>query len=855
MSASYDARESATSADDFVGRESELDAIVTLLLRKTRLVTLLGPGGIGKTRLAAEATRRLQKARNTPVHWARLARLPADCGDAAVEEEIARSVVATDYSGRSMWAALTTTLSAADGTGRPPQTVLVVDNCEHVATGAGRIIARLLDAIPTLCVLATSREAIDWVDEYRFAVPPLPPAQALTLFRARAELTGQPVTGADDLRIAARICRLMDYHPLFIRLAAGRLVRQPLAVIAEHLGDPGSDHRLSWRPAPAHGGEERHRSIGDVIGWSYALCGEKEKLLFDRLSVFASGYDTTPDTAAATFDVGADLEAIRAVCADADEPEAPGIACGPVTLSAAETEAALERLADQSLVSRHIGTATVRYSLSENLRVYAQQRLRERSAPGADEYERCAARHRNYYRDKVLHAAAHYFGPHEGELLDWAAAAWNNIVIAIERSLAPGGDPVHGLEICVGLLVLRLPFVKGSFREMRLWTQRALTATGARTPEPAEARVTAMALLVWIMLCQGETRDAETLLDDCVRACGAAPDGDWRQTPETDLGLPAVVDFAWGVELMLARKQPVAVTVLERAREKFDRAGNVSGAIPCQQFAALAAALLGPRDQACELVRRYLDRTAVVGVSWTRLWAQLTWSLTLTRLGRADEALAVQRSVLTHVLHTREQWAALWAVQFRAWSLARMITDRTGGGRAADRRTTAVALEIALLAGGTRTLRAGLGVDLAQLGPFDDLATEAVRLARDVLGESAFEAAERQGAALRPESHEVHRLALGALTVETAPAPVRGRHDLCPRWDDLTAAEKEVATLVAAGWTNSAIAARRGVSRRTVDAQMAAILHKLQIASRGHIGRFLPESAARGVADCSPSPA
>ncbi|WP_429418931.1 hypothetical protein [Nocardia sp. GAS34] len=89
------------------------------------------------------------------------------------------------------------------------------------------------------------------------------------------------------------------------------------------------------------------------------------------------------------------------------------------------------------------------------------------------------------------------------------------------------------------------------------------------------------------------------------------PVGDWRAA---DLELPAAVDFARGVELFVVQKDPAAVAVLERAREKFDGLGNVSGAIPSAQFAALAAALLGPPEQARELTRRYLERTAAVGV-------------------------------------------------------------------------------------------------------------------------------------------------------------------------------------------------------------------------------------------------
>ncbi|MBF6175780.1 ATP-binding protein [Nocardia blacklockiae] len=842
---SRDEHSAAAISDDFVGREHELDAIVTLLLRHARLVTVIGPGGIGKTRLASKVAQQLQGARQTPVHWVRLARLAADSSVEVVTEETTRSVVATDYSGRSGWEALVSALHRTDARGKPVQTVLIADNCEHVLPAVGAMLARLLDAVPGLCVVATSREAIGWVDEYRFSVPPLSPRQALELFRYRAELAGHPISGADETAMAARICRHMDYHPLFIRLAAGRLVRQPLAMIARQLGgDLSSDRRLGWSPGPTLGGDDRHRSITDVIGWSYDLCGDKEKLLFDRMSVFAGGYDTGGD--AGSLPVGADLAAIRAICADSgDSPS------GATTLAETEIEHLLERLADQSLVSRHLTKTAVRYSLTETLRVYAQQRLAERSAPGVDEEAELAERHCRYYRDRIQYAAANYFGPAEEDLIDWAMGAWNNIVTAIERSLVPGGDrAIRGLEICVGLLVLRLPFVKGSFREMRLWTERALDATRVLSPLPAELRVTAMALLVWIMLCQGAIDDAERLLAECVEAALPGVDPDWRAAPERDLGLPAVVDFAFGVELMVARKDPAAVAVLQRAQEKFDRDGNVSGSVPSEQFAALAAGLLGPAEQARDLARAYLDRTTAAGVSWTRAWAELTWSIALTRLGRPAEALEIQRSVLAYLVPTREQWGALWAVEFRTWSLARIITD-AAGGRGDRSAVTAAATEIALLAGGTRRLRAGLGVDIRQLGPFADLAAEATRTAEKVLGAQRYAAVEAQGAALRPSRNEVQQLAMGTLPTTKRIEPPAVRDDGRPGWDELTTAERHVATLAAAGWTNAQIAARRGKSRRTVDAQVAAILQKLHISSRADIARFVPREQAEAV---SPRP-
>ncbi|MFE3445676.1 ATP-binding protein [Nocardia sp. NPDC059180] len=499
-------RAGRVTADDFVGREHELDAIVTLLLRGTRLLTLIGPGGIGKTRLAAKAAQHLAMKGRMPVRCVRLARLDPGSDTAAVEQEIARSVVTTDYSDRSTWDRAA--LAMADPRGR---VVLVLDNCEHVLAAVGVVIDRMLAAIPGLSIVATSREAIGWMDEQRFVVPPLPPHHALQLFRDRAELTDRPIGGADDTAVADEICRQMDYHPLFIRLAAGRLACRPLRMILREIcGDPTNDRRLTWPPTPVVGGEERHRSINDVVGWSYDQCSAKEQVLFGRLSVFAGGYDTDPGPVDAPMrPVGADLDAIRRICAD------PGVdhTDGRISIPGEEVEDLLERLADQSLVSRHITATTVRYSLSGNLRVYAQQQLRRRTRGGVDAAVELAERHSHYYRDKIREAAQCCFDPtEEGGLIDWANAAWHNIILAVDRGLAPGGNAIHGLEICVAMLMLRLAVDRGSLQEMRLRTERALDATRELDPPPNELRMTAMALLGPATYAATEIRGAQLRL-------------------------------------------------------------------------------------------------------------------------------------------------------------------------------------------------------------------------------------------------------------------------------------------------------------------------------------------------------
>jgi predicted ATPase/DNA-binding CsgD family transcriptional regulator len=829
--------------DGFVGRQAELNDIITALLGSVQLLTLVGSGGIGKTRLAAEATARYRKARRTAVHWVGLGRLPKGADIAAVEEEVAQAVVDADFSGRPLWQALVDTFTEQDSVGRPRQTVLVLDNCEHVLAGAGDLIARLLEAVPRLSILATSREAIGWVDEQVAVVPPLSQQHGLALFRHRSELARHPITSTEEVAIADKICRHVHNNPLYIRLAAARLMRQPLAVILRELSGE-DDKRMRWSHGPRVGAEARHRGISDVIAWSYDLCSPEERLLFERLSVFAAGHDINPeDEIGAAVDVGADLEAIEAVCSDLEPNGAV------VRLAKADIESLLERLVDQSLVSAHMTPSTVRYSLLESLRIFAKRQLRERSTEESDEPARLAEQHRHYYRDKVVHAAATWYSPAEQDLLDWARAAWNNILTAIDSSVATPSDAAVGLEICTGLLALRLPFFKGSFREMRRWTERALHATGSLHPQPVELRIQAMALLVWLILCQGEREAAERMLEECVAACTLDTDdpSNWRHTTESDIGLPASVEFAWGVELLVAHRDPAAITVLGRARAKFDGSGEPGGATMSELFACLAAGLVGTSRQAFELVPPFLDRASASGASWAKSWAELAWAVALTKHGKPAEAADFVRIALTHQLLTRDQWGGLWAVQFRAWSLAQLIADALAGGKPDRGAIVALATETAQLNGGAKTLRSKLGVDINELGPFADETEKASAVARDVLGDEAFTAAETRGSLLRPELGEVLRLALGTLPAEVLRVRVPIDKSGPSSWHELTSAESEVATMAAAGWTNSAIAARRGTSVRTVDTQVAAILQKLVTNSRADIIGFVPKTLLREV--------
>jgi predicted ATPase/DNA-binding CsgD family transcriptional regulator len=829
----------------FVGRERELDRIGALLMGPARLVTLIGPGGIGKTRLAEEAARRLHRARHTPVFAVRLARLPKRAGAAAVKEAVTAAVLVEGFVGASAWDGAVQRLSPLDAAGRVVQTLLIVDNCEHVLAGAGVVIADLFDAVPGLTILATSREPIGYIDEQLVTVPPLSGTQSLELFRQRAELACHPIAEADQVALAEQVCGHMHGHPLCIRLAAARMFYEPLPMILEQLSGESDDMRMQWRHGPRVGSEGRHRAIGDVIAWSYELCGAKQRLLFDRLSVFAPGYDVNPEDAGTSgVDVGAELEAIEVVCAD-DVPMGAQSTAGAdqaaVRLSRKEIRELLERLVEQSLVSVHMTADTVRYFLLESLRLFAEDRLAERSTAEIDEPARLAARHYYYYRDKVLYAQAEWFGPSEQELLNWASGAWSNIRRAIDTSMA-ADKPVVGLQICVGVMALHALFLIGSFSEIRGCVEQTLAATQASGSRLTEFQLFAMAQAAPLTLVEGRTQYAEELLERCVAACDpdAAHGGRWRDRPETHTRLPAVVDYAWGAELMLAHRDPRAIAVLARAREKFRSISHRGGEAMCEWFEAMAAGFLGSAEQAMSIGQRHLERTTAAGAGMARSWAQMALAIALTKHGDAEEALRLGRDALAYLLPRGDQWGTTWAIHIRMWSLARLITDQSAAGDASRSALVKLASEIAYLSGGVKTQRARLGLLIENMGSFGDETRIAEQIARDVLGQQTYADFEKRGLQLFAEGSELERIALGTLSISTSSRDHAVTNN-ASNWQSLSVAEQEVAILAAAGWPNSAIGVRRGTATKTTDAQMSSIFQKLLISSREDIVRFVPE--------------
>jgi predicted ATPase len=359
-----------TPATPLVDREREAAEVEDLVDRQgVRLVTLTGPGGVGKTRLAVEAAGRLASRFPDGVRFIDLASVRADD---LVPAAIAAGL-GLNTSGGRLISDVVSYLQAK-------RLLLVVDNFEQV-TESAPVVAELLAASPGLVVIVASRTVLRLSGEYEFAVPPLPvpppgPGDAqdyasVRLFaaRARAEAPGFELTRS-NAAVIAEICRRLDGLPLAIELAAARIRLLPPRALLARLDD-----RMSLLTDGARDLPERQRTLRNTLDWSFGLLSADEQALFIRLSVFVGSFG---------------LPAVTAICGDA--------VTGPVIDT-------LSSLVESSLVRAEPSEDEPRFSLLETIREYALERLR-----GSADWQSVHDRHAAYFLALARPAATELHG-------------------------------------------------------------------------------------------------------------------------------------------------------------------------------------------------------------------------------------------------------------------------------------------------------------------------------------------------------------------------------------------------------------------------------------------------------------
>ncbi|MET9343144.1 BTAD domain-containing putative transcriptional regulator [Nonomuraea sp. NPDC003804] len=631
----------------FVGRKRQL-AEVGRLLAAHRLVTLTGVGGVGKTRLALRAGAELAAAFPDGVWLADLTALPEP---QLLDRLVAQALGVRDQSARRPADVLAGFL-------RGKRLLLVLDNCEHVVTAVAALVDLLLKACPGLRVLTTSRHRLGLAGEHVLLVPSLslPPvpstglspepaavagttgpapgrnaapvaepaallpltdydAVALLVDRAAAASPGFAVTKDNEERVA-QLCRRLDGIPLAIELAAVRLGTLSVDEILDRLGD-----RFRLLATPATTSPPYHQTLRHVIDWSYGLCTEPERLLWERLSVFAGGFD---------------LEAAEAVCSGSgiDRTDVLDLLAGLVHKSV--------------LLARAHGRRT-RYRLLETLRQYGRQRLTEAGMESP-----LRRRHRDHYQRMAAEAADRWCGEQEIEWLARLRRELPNFQEALNFSLSCPGEAVHGLDIAVDLTRTRVWFFAKTIGEGRHWLERAYQAVPA---DPPSYRAGAAAMLAWSALVQGDRATAEA----CMTAGGR---------PADDPAVAAVTTYVEGSHALLVHSDRRAIPTLSRARAAFRRAGRHGDAHMATMMWAMSCAFLGDGELAGAATREYLAEAETSGAGWAYSWALWTLGLAELRHGDVDRSAALFREALRRQYDIDDCWGPAWAMESLAWSTA-----------------------------------------------------------------------------------------------------------------------------------------------------------------------------------------
>ncbi|HJP65140.1 MAG TPA: adenylate/guanylate cyclase domain-containing protein, partial [Actinomycetota bacterium] len=444
----------------FVGRDAEL-ANVRDVLERTRLLTLTGPGGTGKSRLA------LQLASETLTEYrdgAFFVDLSTVTDPALVPSAVARALGVVEVPGQPILESVIDHL-------RDRELLLVVDNFEQVSE-AGPVIEELLTSAAGLTVVITSRVVLSLRGEHEYPVPPLEPPdpeqlpdlptlrrfEAVRLFTERA-MAANPrfELAAQNASAVAEITARLDGLPLAIELAATRTkVLTPEEML------PRLQHRLSILTSGARTLPERQRTLRGAIAWSYDLLDEAERRLFARLSVFVGGWT---------------MESADVVC----EPSALGL----------DVLEGLTSLVDKSLIRRGDPNGHPRFTMLETIREFGLERLGE-----AGEFDPILQRHADHFLDLALEAEPHLTAEDQGDWLDRCDREHANIRAALRWAIAAGdGERVQG---AAGAL-WRFWQQRGHLTEARSWFDEILgmPAGQARTAARAKALIGAGGIAWW----------------------------------------------------------------------------------------------------------------------------------------------------------------------------------------------------------------------------------------------------------------------------------------------------------------------------------------------------------------------
>ena len=776
----------------FVGRDGPVCEVAGLLEQR-RLVTVTGPGGSGKTRLAAEVARRAA-GRCADGTW--LAELAPVADPALVSSVVAAALGVREQPGVPAAEAVARVLARR-------QLLLVLDNCEHVIGAAAALCAGLLSACDDLKILATSREPLAVAGEARYRLAPLAlpdledlanaaQAEAVVLFADRARSAdARFALTAETAPAVARLVTRLDGMPLAIELAAARVEALGVAQLLDRLGDRFALLAGADRLAP-----DRQRSLAATVAWSYQLLEDGERRVFRAVSVFPAGFT---------------LEAAEAVA---------GQAAGPVVL----------RLVDCSLLTppRSDADGRVRYGMLETLRAYGTRLLAQ-----AGEQDQADAALAGYALTVAEQAAAGL----QTSTRELDAARWLDAEDATMRQVlawAMEHNAAIGLQLAVALAPWWL--LRG-----QLASRYALLRTAAdRAPAGREGWCTAQFWLGETALYSGDlagalghftaVRDAvgqrppSRALADCLRGrsvtltnlgrfAEAATDGRRSLALARELGYPAGEALALAGLSIAAYDGDDLGSAVQLAWQAEQITADIPGWIARVRSYFLTEVLTAAGDLAAagRVCAAGLARSREAGDLWNQVGLLPKMATLDLQAGRADDAAAHLREALQIAARTGARGDAL------------DVLDRCGYLCA----ETARYAEALTMWAASAALFQHEGYPEAP--PYARRRHEPLRKARQALGPARTGAAEERGAAMSLDTAAEYALML------TDPGPQQTQ---APGAVKLSARERELVTLVAQGRTDAQIAAQLYISIRTVRSHLDHIRDKTSCRRRADLTRL-----------------